>query len=74
MDEQARTRAGARKEKSKRLAGAAIETKPSMSGRRMSKCMAIQEPNDTAAIQLTRPFWFYAACCGRFVTPRHKMN
>jgi len=23
--------------------------------------MAIQEPNDTPAIQLTRPFWFYAS-------------
>jgi hypothetical protein len=40
---------GARKEKSKRLAGAAMATKPSISGRRMSNFIAIQEPNDVPA-------------------------
>src|SRR6476659_5251597 len=42
---------GARKEKSKRLAGGATEMKPSISGRRIRSCMPIQAPKETPAIQ-----------------------
>src|SRR5208283_4251210 len=45
---------GARKLKSKRLAGGAMEIKPSISGRRMRSCMPIHEPKDTPAIQQAR--------------------
>ena len=45
---------GARNEKSKRLAGAATEMKPSISGRRIRSCMPIQAPNEMPAIQQAR--------------------
>src|ERR1700734_1566399 len=45
---------GARNEKSYRLAGGAIEIKPSISGRRMRSCMPIQAPNEKPAIQQLR--------------------
>jgi hypothetical protein len=44
--------------KSKRFAGAAIEMKPSTSGRRMRSCMPIHAPNDTPAIQHARASGF----------------
>ena len=40
--------------KSKRFAGAAIEMKPSTSGRRIRSCMPIQAPKETPAIQQLR--------------------
>src|ERR1700749_4297328 len=49
---------GARKEKSEGLAGGAIEIKPSISGRRISSCMPIQEPNENPAIQQARASGF----------------
>src|SRR5579871_43630 len=42
---------GARKVKSYMLAGGATETKPSISGRRISSCMLIQAPNENPAAQ-----------------------
>src|SRR5262249_49865816 len=45
---------GARKEKSYRLAGGAIEMKPSISGLRINSCMPIQAPNEKPAIQQLR--------------------
>src|ERR1700724_1217427 len=45
---------GARKEKSYRFAGGAIEMKPSISGRRISNCMPIHAPNEKPAIQQPR--------------------
>src|SRR5580704_4254767 len=45
---------GARNEKSYRLAGGAIEMKPSISGRRIKSCMPIQAPNEKPAIQQER--------------------
>src|SRR5262245_54056155 len=45
---------GARNEKSYRLAGGATEVKPSISGRRIHKRMAIQGPNEKPAIQQLR--------------------
>ena len=36
------------------MAGGATQMKPSISGRRISSCMAIQVPNDTPAIQHER--------------------
>src|SRR5215510_14479856 len=45
---------GARNEKSYRLAGGAIEMKPSISGRRIKSCRPIQAPNEKPAIQHER--------------------
>src|SRR4051812_23679396 len=45
---------GARNEKSYKLAGGAIEMKPSISGRRIKSCMPIQAPNEKPVIQQLR--------------------
>src|SRR3984893_14132378 len=45
---------GARNEKSYRLAGGAIEMKPSISGRRIKSCIPIQAPKENPAIQQLR--------------------
>ena len=45
---------GARKVKSNRLAGAAIEMKPSISGRRIRSCMPIHAPKEMPVIQQAR--------------------
>src|SRR3954464_1445076 len=42
---------GARNEKSYMLAGGAMETKPSISGRRIRSCMPIQAPKEKPATQ-----------------------
>ena len=47
---------GARKEKSYWFAGGATETKPAISGRRISSCMPIQAPKEKPATQQERAF------------------